>query len=77
MCTATWIFLGIHHWFTFFCVAAFWGCLFYQMADDVQDSYAIQSLLENPDLFSITAAQGKIAIVGRWEKPIYEDWREE
>jgi hypothetical protein len=52
-----------HSYFTFFCFCAFWGCMFFRMAEDFQKEYAIQSLKNNPELFYDAVAQNRIMII--------------
>jgi hypothetical protein len=59
----SWISVGFHNYFTFFLLCAFWGLLFYQIADYVQGEYAMQSLVEDSKLFSETIADRRIFIL--------------
>ena len=60
-----WYMGGIHSYYTFFSVCALWGYMFSQMAEEAQREYAMQSLIENSDLFDRAIAQGRIMIVRR------------
>jgi hypothetical protein len=58
-----WLYGGIHSYFTFFSFCGLWGCMFFRMAEDVQNEYAIQSLVENPDVFKDAIARNKIMVI--------------
>ena len=60
-----WFSMGLHNNWTFFSLCAFWGYLFFQMADSAQTEYAMQSLIESPELFSKAVAEKRILIVRR------------
>lgn len=64
-CIVFWVSKGIHNYFTFFSLSALWGCMLFQMAEGVQTEYAMQSLIESPELFNEAIAQNKIMIVRR------------
>lgn len=63
VCLISWFSIGIHNYFTFFLLCAFWGLLFYQIADHVQGEYAMQSLVEDSKLFNMAIADRRILIV--------------
>ena len=65
ICIVFWVIKGIHNYLTFFSLTAFWGCLLFQIAENVQIEYAMQSLIESPELFNEAVAQNKIMIVRR------------
>jgi hypothetical protein len=65
VCLGLWLLKGIHNYFTFFSLCAVWGCVLFQMAEESQQEYARQSLLESPELFRKAVAQGTIRIVRR------------
>ena len=58
-----WFYGGIHNYFTFFSLCGFWGCMFFRMAEEVQKEYAIQSLVEHPDVFKDAIARNKIMVI--------------
>jgi hypothetical protein len=60
-----WVIKGIHNYFTFFLLCAMWGCFFFQVADGAQNHYAMESLIENPELFNKAIADKRIVIVRR------------
>ena len=62
-----WATKGIHNYFTFFSLCAFWGYMFFQMAESAQNDYALQSLVESPDLFTNAIAQQRIIVIRRRE----------
>jgi hypothetical protein len=51
-CIVFWFFKGIHNYYTFFSLCGLWGYMFFQMAEEAQREYAMQSLIENPELFN-------------------------
>ena len=57
------IFLGLHSYLTFFLLSAWWGLMLFIVADNAEKEYAMQSLVENRDLFDQAIAQNKIMIV--------------
>ncbi|HEY6873828.1 MAG TPA: hypothetical protein VI298_13980 [Geobacteraceae bacterium] len=62
-CIVLWVLKGIHYYFTFYALCALWGCMLFQMAEEAQWDYAMQSLIENPELFNEAIVQSKIMIV--------------
>jgi hypothetical protein len=66
-CIGVWIWNGfsIHQYVTFFFFCALWGYMFFQMAEAAQNDYAMQSLVENPDLLAQAIAEKRIMIVRR------------
>jgi len=54
--------LGIHSYCTIFVLSALWGMMLYMIADNVEREYAMQSLIENPEVFEDAIAQNKIMI---------------
>jgi len=60
---ASWISFGIHSIYTFFALSGLWGVTLFMIADKAETEYALQSLLENPELFEAAIAQNKIMIV--------------
>ena len=67
VCLGVWIRGGfsIHQYVTFFFFCALWGYILFQMAESAQNEYALQSLVENPDLFTRALSERKIMIVRR------------
>jgi len=65
VCVGVWIRSGfsIHQYITFFFVCALWGYMLFQMAESAQNDYAMQSLIQTPDLFAQAVAEKKIMIV--------------
>jgi hypothetical protein len=72
LCIGIWIRIGFstHRWWyvTFFFFCALWGYWLFQMAEEAQNAYATQSLVENPDLFAQAVHQKKIMIVRKQAK---------
>ncbi len=64
---ASWVSAGFHSYFTFFALSALWGLMFFMIADNAEREYAMQSLVDNPDLFDQAIAQSKIMIVRKDE----------
>ena len=60
----SWFRFGIHSYYTFFALSALWGLMLFMIADNAEKEYALQSLLENPDVFKDAIARNKI-MVGR------------
>jgi hypothetical protein len=58
-----WVWLGIHSCYTFFALCALWGLMLFMMADNAEQEYALQSLIEDSELFTDVIAQNKIMIV--------------
>jgi hypothetical protein len=69
LCIGVWIKNGfsIHQYITFFFFCALWGYMLFQMAESAQNEYAMQSLIESPDLFDKVVAGNLIMIVRRGE----------
>ena len=64
-CILSWVFKGLHSYLTFFLLCAFWGYLFFQIAENAQGEYALQSLIENPELFRKAIADKRIIVIRR------------
>jgi hypothetical protein len=66
-CAGFWILSGfsIYQYITFYFFCALWGYTLFRMAESAQTEYAIQSLIESPELFNEAIAQNKIMIVRR------------
>lgn len=58
-----WFRFGIHSYYTFFALSALWGLMFFLIADNAEKEYAMQSLIENPEVFEDAIAQNKIIVV--------------
>jgi hypothetical protein len=65
VCIGVWIRSGfsIHQYVTFFFFCALWGYMLFQMAESAQNEYAMQSLVENEDLFAHAVTDKKIIVV--------------
>jgi len=63
LCIASWIFLGIHNYFTFFLLCFSWGCMFYLIAEGAQNEYALQTLTERRELFERAVTEKIIFVV--------------
>ena len=57
-----WISKGVHNYYTFFSLCALWSYMFFQMAESVQMDYAMQSLVESPELFTKAIAEKRIRV---------------
>ena len=64
-CLALWFREGVHNSWTFFSLCAVWGYTLFQMADNAQAEYAMQSLIVDPELFSKAIAEKRILVVRR------------
>jgi hypothetical protein len=60
---ASWLGFGIHSYYTFFALSALWGLMLFMIADNAEEEYAMQSLIENPEVFEDAIAQNRIMIV--------------
>lgn len=69
LCIGVWIKNGfsIRQYITFFFFCALWGYMIFQMAESAQNEYAMQSLIEKPDLFDRVVAGNLIMIVRKGE----------
>ena len=69
LCIGVWIKDGfsIHQYVTFFFFCALWGSMLFHMAESAQNEYAIQTLVERPDLFDQAVAGSLIMIVRKGE----------
>ena len=59
----SWLCFGIHSYYTFFALSALWGLMFFMIADNAEEEYAMQSLIENPAVFDGAIAQNKIMVI--------------
>jgi len=59
----SWLFLGIHNYFTFFLLCFSWGCMFFLAAEGAQNEYALQALTESRELFEKAIAKKSILVV--------------
>jgi hypothetical protein len=53
---------GIHNYYTFFSVCTLWSYMFFQMAESSQTIYAMQSLVDSPELFTKAIAEKRIRV---------------
>jgi hypothetical protein len=58
-----WFFGGIHNYLTFFSLCGLWGAMFFQMAEEAQIEYAMQSLIESPELFKDAVIKQRIRVL--------------
>ncbi len=58
-----WLYFGIHSYYTFFAFCALWGLMLFMIADNAEREYAMQSLVEHPEVFEDAIAQSRIMIV--------------
>jgi hypothetical protein len=65
LCIGVWLKAGFsfHQYITFFFFCAICGYLFFQLAESTQNEYALQSLIERPDIFNRAIAEHRIMIV--------------
>ena len=65
VCIGVWVGVGFsfHQYITFFFFCAAWGYLFFELAESTQNEYALQSLIEHPDIFNRAIAARRIAIL--------------
>jgi hypothetical protein len=69
VCLTFWFSKGIHNYYTFFSLCALWGYMFFQMTESAQTDYAMQSLIEDPNLFNKAIAEKRIMVCRRLEQP--------
>jgi hypothetical protein len=69
LCIGVWLKAGFnfHQYITFFFFCALCGYLFFQLAESTQNEYALQSLIERPDIFNRAIAEHRIMIVRKTE----------
>ena len=63
LCIISWLFLGIHNYFTFFLLCFSWGLMFFLAAEGAQNEYAMQTLTESRELFEKAIAEKRICVV--------------
>jgi hypothetical protein len=70
LCIGVWLKTGFsfHQYITFFFFCSACGYLFFELAESTQNEYALQSLIEHPDIFNRAIAEHGIMIV-RKEQP--------
>ena len=66
-CAALWVTLGFHHTLTLLSLCLFWGFAFFQIADLCQSEYAMQCLVEDPELFEDAISKNRILIIRKNE----------
>jgi hypothetical protein len=59
----SWLCFGIHSYYTFFALCGLWGSMLFMIADNAEKEYAVQSLVEHPDIFEDAIAENRITIV--------------
>jgi len=62
-CIVFWFAAGIHNYFTFFSLCILWGYMFFQIAESTQNDYALQLLMEKPELFARAIAEKRIIVI--------------
>jgi hypothetical protein len=72
LCIGVWLRTGfsLHQYVTIYFVSAVWGYVLFEIADDAQNYYALQSLIEDPQLFKAAVEQNRIMIVRRDEQVV-------
>ena len=63
ICAVLWFTLGFHHTLTLLTVCALWGFMFFQIAESCQNEYAMQRLIEHPEIFEDAIARNRIMII--------------
>ena len=65
LCIGVWLKAGFsfHQYITFFFFCSLWGYLFFQLAESTQNEYALQSLIERPEIFNRAIAEHRIMVV--------------
>ena len=59
----SWLTFGIHSYYTFFALCASWGLVLFMIANNAEREYALQSLIDNPEVFDHAVSSGRIMIV--------------
>ena len=64
LCIGVWLKAGFsfHQYITFFFFCSLWGYLFFELAESTQNEYALQSLIERPDIFNRAMAEHRIMV---------------
>ena len=70
LCIGVWLKAGFsfHQYITFFFFCSLWGYLFFELAESTQNEYALQSLIERPDIFNRAIAEHRIMIVRKEQR---------
>jgi hypothetical protein len=70
LCIGVWLKTGFsfHHYITFFFFSASWGYLFFELAESTQNTYALQSLSECPDIFNRAIQEHRIIVVPKEQR---------
>jgi len=70
LCIGVWLKAGFsfHQYITFFFFCSLWGYLFFQLAESMQNEYALQSLIERADIFDQAVTEHRIMIVRKTER---------
>jgi hypothetical protein len=70
LCIGVWLKAGFsfHQYITFFFFCSVWGYLFFELAESTQNEYALQSLIERPDVFDRAIADNRIMIVRKEQR---------
>jgi phosphotransferase system glucose/maltose/N-acetylglucosamine-specific IIC component len=57
-----WLSAGLHNILVFNCLWAMWGSFWFSMADGAQEDYALQAVLESPELYDEAIANNKLQV---------------
>jgi hypothetical protein len=70
LCIGVWLKVGFsfHQYITFFFFCSLWGYLFFELAESTQTQYALQSLIERPDIFDRAISEHRIMIIRKEER---------
>lgn len=70
LCIGVWFKAGFsfHQYITFFFFCALFGYLFFQLAESTQNEYALQSLIERPEIFDRAIAEHRIMILHKEQR---------
>ena len=70
LCLGVWFKLGfsIHQYITFYFFCSLWGYFFFELAEESQRTYALQTLVKDSELFYRAIAHNRIMIVRKDEK---------
>ncbi len=65
----TWLRGGIHSYYTFFTLCALWGMVLFIIAENAEREYAMQSLIDHPEVFEDAITKNAIMITRRSASP--------
>ena len=64
----SWLCFGIHSYYTVFALCALWGLMLFMIVDSAESQYAMQSLIEHPQIFEDAIARNRIMIIRKGDE---------